>query len=99
MLLLAVLRLERDAYGVSIAREIEMVAGRVALLGAIYATMDRLEAAGLVESQLGESTPERGGRAKRYFRVTRDGVRAVKSTRRALTALWTNIPALEGGRP
>ena len=98
MLVLAVLRLGDDAYGVSIAREIESVAGRVVLLGAVYATLDRLERAGLVKSQLGEPTPERGGRAKKYFRVTREGVRAVRETRRALTALWTNVPVLEGGR-
>jgi PadR family transcriptional regulator, regulatory protein PadR len=98
MLVLAVLRLGDDAYGVSIAREIESVAGRLVLLGAVYATLDRLEKAGLVKSQLGEPTPERGGRAKKYFRVTREGVRGVRETRRALTALWTNVPGLEGGR-
>ena len=98
MLLLAVLRLGDDAYGVSVAREIEQVAGRVVLLGAVYATMERLETGGLVTSRLGAPTPERGGRAKKLFRVTRDGVRAVKETRRALTALWTNVPVLAGGR-
>jgi DNA-binding PadR family transcriptional regulator len=98
MLLLAVLRLGDDAYGVSIAREIEREAGRTVLLGAVYATFDRLETRGLVTSRLGEPTAERGGRAKKYFRVTRDGVRAVRETRRALIALWTDVPVLEGGR-
>jgi PadR family transcriptional regulator PadR len=98
MLLLAVLRLGEDAYGVSVAREIETVTGRVVLLGAVYATLNRLETARLVTSAIGEPTAERGGRAKKYFRITREGVRAVKDTRRALTALWANLPVLAGGK-
>ena len=98
MILLAILRLEDDAYGVSIAREIEQTAGRTVLLGAIYTALDRLDAMGLVSATTGAPTPERGGRAKRFFRVTRLGVRAVQDTQRALMALWTNVPALEGGR-
>ena len=98
MVLLAILRVGDEAYGVLIAREIERTAGRTVLLGAIYAALDRLDAMGLVASTIGDPTPERGGRAKRFFRVTRQGLRAVRDTQRALTALWTNVPALEGGR-
>jgi DNA-binding PadR family transcriptional regulator len=96
MVLLAILRVGDGAYGVVIAREIERTAGRSVLLGAIYAALDRLEKMGLVSSIMGDPTPERGGRAKRYFRVTRQGLRAVSATQRALIALWTNVPALEG---
>ncbi len=96
MILLAVLRAGDDAYGVVIARDIERTARRSVLLGAVYAALERLERNGLVASKLGEPTSTRGGRAKRYFRVTPQGLRAVKETRRALVALWTNVPRLEG---
>ena len=96
MILLAVLRAGEDAYGVVIAREIEQTAKRTVLLGAVYAALERLERNGLVASKLGEPTATRGGRAKRYFRVTPQGLRAVKDTRRALVALWSDVPRLEG---
>jgi DNA-binding PadR family transcriptional regulator len=96
MILLAILRVD-EAYGVPIAREIEATAGRTIVLGAVYAALDRLEERGLVASSVGDPTPERGGRARRYFRVTPRGLRALKDTQRALVALWTNLPELEGG--
>jgi len=95
MILLAVLRAGDEAYGVVIAREIEETAGRSVLLGAVYAALERLERNGLVASKLGEPTAARGGRAKRFFRVTPQGLRAVKETRRALVALWSDVPRLE----
>ena len=98
MILLAILRVGDDAYGVLIAREIEQTASRTVLLGAVYAALARLDAMGLVTSTLGDPTAQRGGRAKRFFRVTGPGLQAVRETRRALMALWTNVPALEGGR-
>src|SRR5688572_5602114 len=98
MILLAILRVGDEAYGARIAREIEHTAGRMMLISAIYAALDRLHAIGLVTSTLGDPTPQRGGRAKKFFRVTRKGVRAVRDTQRAFMALWTNVPALEGGR-
>ena len=96
MILLATLRVD-DPYGVPIAREIEATAGRSVVLGAVYAALDRLEERGLVASTVGDPTPERGGRARRYFRVTARGLRALKDTQRALVALWANVPELEGG--
>ena len=98
MILLAVLRAEDEAYGVTIAREIEATAGRQVVLGAVYAALDRLERNGLVASKIGQPTAERGGRAKRFFSVTPQGLRAVKDTRRALVALWNDVPQLKGGR-
>ena len=98
MILLAILRVGDDAYGARIAREIENTGGRMVLISAIYAALDRLDAIGLVTSTVGDPTPERGGRAKKFFRVTRKGVRAVRDTQRAFIALWTNVPALDGGR-
>ena len=94
MILLSILRNGEAAYGVTIAREIEKIGGRRAVLGAVYAALDRLERNGLVSSTVGEPTPERGGRAKRFFHVTTQGMRAVKETQRALVALWQGVPQL-----
>jgi DNA-binding PadR family transcriptional regulator len=94
MILLAVLRMENDAYGVTIAREIEDKAGRTVQLPAIYAALDRLEKQGLVRSWIGEATPQRGGRAKKHFALTAAGLGSVRDTRDALTALWSRLPQL-----
>jgi PadR family transcriptional regulator, regulatory protein PadR len=93
-LLLTILRLGDEAYGVPLSRELAQQRGRDVSVGSVYAALDRLEAKGFVASYLGESTPERGGRAKRYFRVTRQGLRAVHETRRILTKLWQSLPSL-----
>ncbi len=98
MVLLAVVRLGDDAYGVPISKELLNLAGRDVALGSIYAALDRLERKGFVTSTLGDPTPERGGRAKRYLRVTPAGLRALKTTRTALINLWSGIPQLEGRR-
>ena len=98
MILLSILRIGEEAYGVPIAREIETTGGRSVVLGAVYTALDRLEQNGLVSSSVGDPTPERGGRAKRFFRVTPVGVKAVRQTRRALTRLWTGVAQVEGGR-
>jgi len=98
MILLATMRMGDEAYGVQIARELEQTGGRTVLLGAVYATLDRLESMGLVRSTVGDPTPERGGRAKRYFRVTPAGIRAAKDTQNAFVSLWRNVPELKGGR-
>jgi DNA-binding PadR family transcriptional regulator len=95
MILLAILRVGEEAYGVQIAREIEVTAGRRILLGAAYAALDRLEGNGLISSRIGSPTPERGGRAKRFFRVTPRGVRAARDTQQALVALWRDVPQLK----
>jgi DNA-binding PadR family transcriptional regulator len=96
MVLLAVVRLDDEAYGVPISKELRVLAKREIALGSIYAALDRLAEKGFVQSSLGDPTPERGGRAKRYFRATPSGVRALKMTHTALTNLWRGIPLLEG---
>ena len=96
MILLAILRVGEGAYGVLIAREIERTGGRRAVLGAVYAALDRLERNGFASSSIGDPTPARGGRAKRFFQVTPAGIDAVKSTQSALVSLWTGIPELKG---
>ena len=98
MVLVAVARLGDDAYGVPISKELLTSTGRDVALGSIYAALERLEDKGFVVSSIGDPTPERGGRAKRYFRVTTQGFDAMNSTRAALTKLWNGIPRLEGRR-
>lgn len=92
MILLAIIRIGDEAYGVPIAREIETTTGRAVQLPAIYAALDRLERQQLVESRLGEATAQRGGRAKKYFSLTPAGMGSVRDTRKALTALWARLP-------
>ena len=98
IVMLVLLRLGEEAYGVPIAHEIEEQMGREVKLGSVYASLERLEEKGFVASNLGEPTQERGGRAKRYFHVTKQGMRKVRETRQALTRLWENVPELERGR-
>jgi PadR family transcriptional regulator PadR len=96
MVLLAVLRVGDDAYGVPIAGALEDAIGREALLGSVYAALERLEIKGLVTSRMGEPTPERGGRAKKYFTLTSKGLRHVRETQRAFVTLWRGLPQLRG---
>ncbi len=95
MLLLAVIHLRDEAYGVPISRQLERHRGRNVSVGSVYAALERLEGKGLVVSTLGDPTPERGGKAKRYFRVTREGLRQVRETKQVLTRLWQEIPGLK----
>jgi DNA-binding PadR family transcriptional regulator len=96
MVLLAVMRLGDSAYGVPISKELLALAGREIALGSIYAALERMESKGFVTSQLGNPTAERGGRAKRYFRVTPAGVQTLRTVRRVLTTLWSEMPLLDG---
>jgi PadR family transcriptional regulator len=91
IVLLALLCLSDRAYGVAVRREIVARTGRDVSIGAIYATLDRLEAKGYVKSQLGEPTPERGGRSKRFFRVTATGVAAVNRSHRAIKKMTEGL--------
>jgi len=96
MLLLAILRLGEDAYGVTIAQELEQQTAREVVIASVYARLERLQDRGLVTSNLGDSTPERGGRAKRYFRITAAGIREVRDARHALMKMWKGLPELKG---
>jgi DNA-binding PadR family transcriptional regulator len=98
MVMLALLRLGQRAYGLAIAEEIEGASGSGVALSSVYATLNRLEEIGVVTSELGDPTPERGGRAKRYFRVTAKGLQQVRAAQRTLVRLWHNLPHLEGHR-
>jgi DNA-binding PadR family transcriptional regulator len=83
IVLLAILRLKKHAYGVSIRAEISQRTGREPASGALYTTLDRLEQKGLLKSRIGEPTRQRGGRAKRYYEVTLSGAAAITRAQRA----------------
>jgi PadR family transcriptional regulator PadR len=96
IVILALLRLADRAYGVTVRQEIEARTSRDVSIGAIYATLDRLEAKGYVKSQLGEPTPERGGRSKRFFQVTAKGMAAVSRTHRAIQSMTQGLGLIGG---
>lgn len=91
IVLLAILRLGENAYGVTIRAEIRLCTGRAASPGALYTTLDRLEEKGLVASRMGDPTPTRGGRAKRFFTVNGRGLAALASAQRAYQRLLQGL--------
>ncbi len=86
--LLAIVRLGRDAYGRAILKEVEARLDRDVAPGAVHATLDRLQAKALVSSRLGGGTPIRDGRARRYYTIEADGVRALNDARATMNNLW-----------
>ena len=95
MILLAILRLGDAAYGVPIAHEIEGATQRPVTRASVYLALERLERMRFVTSEMGDPTPERGGRAKRFFTVTGAGLGAVKEAQRAFTTMWKGLPQLK----
>lgn len=96
LVLLALIRLGDEAYGVPIAGAIAEHSGREVAIGSVYVALGRLARKGLVKARRGEPTAVRGGRAKTYFRVTARGLRQAQRARAALTGLWQGLPELEG---
>ena len=93
VVLLAIMRLDNHAYGLAISNELESVAGRKPSSGSLYTTLDRMEKKGFVESLAGESSQERGGRPRRYVRVTASGKALLARSRSTLLALWDGLEA------
>jgi DNA-binding PadR family transcriptional regulator len=91
LVLLALVRLGDESYGVRILDEIAARTRRSNSRAAVYIALRRLEAKGLLRSRLGAVTAERGGRAKRYFRITKLGLRQLQASREALVAMWDAI--------
>ena len=81
-----------EAYGVAIQREIQEQTGRKINISAVHSALHRLEEKGFLESRMGGATSERGGRRKRYFRVTMAGQKAVSDVREMRNQLWNQIP-------
>lgn len=96
LILLAILRLGDDAYGVTICAELAERGGRKVAPGAMYTALQRLEAKGVITSRMGDPTPQRGGRAKRYVTVTAAGMRALTRALRAYERLLDGLDVLRG---
>jgi DNA-binding PadR family transcriptional regulator len=92
--LVALLRLGGESYGVPILDEIAARTERAVSRPAVYIALRRLESKGLVTSRLGEATAERGGRAKRYFTLTKAGARQLEQTRVAFERMWADVAHL-----
>ena len=91
LVLLAVLRLGDDAYGVPIRREIEKRTDRKVTVGALYSTLDRLQAKGYLSSWFADPTAERGGRSRRYFRVEPRGIEALAVAKEMFDRMWKGV--------
>lgn len=99
LVLLAILQLRGEAYGVPIVDEIERRTGRAVTRAAVYVTLRRLEEKGLVSSWMSESTPERGGKPRRCVRVEQRGLNVLRESREAVNQMWRGLdPRLRGAR-
>ena len=97
LVLLAILRLGRDAYGIPILDEVSARSGREISRATVYVALKRLEQKGLVTSRLGDSTPERGGRAKRFFKLKPSGLKALRESREMFLGLWRDYESVLDG--
>ena len=94
MILLAILQLRNQAYGTNVLAELEQRVQRSVSRGALFVTLDRLEEKGMLQSRMGDPTPRRGGRPKRYLTVTPAGVAALQKSRTAWTRLWDGLDSV-----
>ena len=97
LVLLAVCILEKEAYGISVKREVEKHSGRSILLGAVHITLYRLQDKGWLRSEMGGNTDERGGRRKRFFTITDAGMRQLQAAQDVRQKMWQLIPQLRLG--
>ena len=94
MVLLSVMRLKDDAYGVTIKKNLKEITGKSVPYGTLYFLLDKLSVKQLVEKELGEPTAERGGRRKTYYRMTHDGVNALKEAFNQQSRIWTDFASM-----
>lgn len=91
LVLLAIAHLQGEAYGIPIAEEIERRTGRSVARAAVYVTLRRLEEKGLVSSRMGDPTPERGGKGRRYAKLEPAGARALRDARQVAERMWQGL--------
>ena len=94
MVLLAILQLDDAAYGTNVMDELKKRVERSVSRGALYVTLDRLEEKGMLASRVGDPTPRRGGRPKRFLTVTPTGVEALQKSRSAWMRLWDGLDSV-----
>ncbi len=99
IVLLTILVLDDDAYGVTIKREINQRVKRSISRGALHTALTRLEEKGFITSKQGETNPERGGRPKRYYTVSNRGIEALQEAKELRDQLWSQIPKLKLQQP
>jgi len=92
LILLAIWRLQNDAYGVKIRKYLIEVTGSDISIGGIYVPLDRLVRKEYLQTYQGEPTPERGGMSKRYYKLTSEGIEALQETKRVQETLWESLP-------
>ena len=97
MVLLSILQLDKEAFALSMLRELDERAGRRVSRGALYKTLERLEVKGLVRWKVEDPIPGRGGHPRRLFQVTGAGVAALRASREALFGLWEGLDGILGG--
>ena len=97
IVLLALLRLGNEAYGMQLREEIEARTGREVSIGAIYRTLDRLHGKGFVSHRMGDPTPARGGRAKKFFRVEKRAIESLGHARRTMARMWEGVSLRAAG--
>jgi len=98
LVMLAVLRLDNEAYGMTVRRELQKTARRPVTIGSVYGTLERLEEKGFMSSRRGDPDPVRGGRARRYFRVEREGEAALRQARATMERMWEGVEVAADGR-
>ena len=92
--MLAIWRLEENAYGVTIRKHIAQVTGKIYTHGTLYSALDQLFKKGYVTKSVGPPTPERGGRSKIYYRLSPEGIKALRAARQLQREIWKGIPEL-----
>ncbi|MCP4725699.1 MAG: PadR family transcriptional regulator [bacterium] len=95
VILMSIWRLKDDAYGVTVNKEVSQVTGKEYSMGALYFSLDQLLRKGLVSKRYGNPTPERGGRSKIFYDLTKEGKQALQTVRKLQESLWENVPKLE----
>jgi DNA-binding PadR family transcriptional regulator len=98
LVLLAIWKLQDNAYGITIRDTVNESAGKNWSIGAIYAPLHRLEKKGFVESSKGDPVPERGGRAKIFYTVLPEGIKAMTEILQIHKSIWSDIPSIETDR-
>ena len=94
LLLLTLWKIAKEPYGVNIRKYVSDITGKYWSIGSIYVPLDRLESKGYVQSYLANPTPERGGKSKRYYKITEEGLQALREIQKINSTLWSDMPDL-----